>query len=348
MPLKSILQSSNYCKEFKNMLKSSMKEIYVSIVIPVYNEEKNVIPLYNEIISSIEMKHKDFEIIFVNDGSTDNSFQKLLELNKKDKRVKIVSFRKNFGQTSAISAGFDFCKGDMIVTLDADLQNDPADIPIIIDKLLEGYDIVNGWRKNRKDKFLTRKIPSFFGNRLISFITKVKLHDYGCTLRGFKREVVENLTLYGEMHRYIPAIASKFGIKSIEIPVNHRKRKFGKSKYGIGRTFRVILDLISIKYLLSFSHRPLQIFGGLGTLMIGAGFLTGVLLTYDKFILKQPIADRPLLFLTILLIFLGFQVITLGLIAEMLTKIYNEGLHHNTYSVRDKIGFKNENIDDST
>lgn len=330
------------------MLKNSMKEIFISIIIPVFNEEENIIPLYNEIISSVDNKYKGFEIIFANDGSTDNSFQKLLELNKKDNRVKIINFRKNFGQTSAIAAGFDFCKGDMIVTLDADLQNDPADIPVIIDKLSDGYDIVNGWRKNRKDNFLTRKVPSFFGNRLISFITKVKLHDYGCTLRGFKREVVKNLTLYGEMHRYIPAIASKFGIKSIEIPVNHRKRKFGKSKYGIGRTFRVILDLISIKYLLSFSHRPLQIFGSLGMLMIGAGFFSGVSLCYDKFILKQPIADRPLLFLTILLIFLGFQVITLGLIAEMLTKIYHEGHHQNIYSIRNKIGLENENIDDST
>lgn len=325
-----------------------MKEIFVSIIVPVFNEEKNIIPLYNEIISSVNNKYKGFEIIFSNDGSTDNSFSKLLELNKKDNRVKIIDFRKNFGQTSAIAAGFDLCKGDVIVTLDADLQNDPADIPVIINKLLEGYDIVNGWRKNRKDKFLTRKIPSFFGNKLISFITKVKLHDYGCTLRGFRREVVKNLTLYGEMHRYIPAIASKFGIKSIEIPVNHRKRKFGKSKYGIGRTFRVILDLISIKYLLSFSHRPLQIFGSLGMLMIGSGFLIGVSLSYEKFILRHSIADRPLLFLTILLIFLGFQIITLGLIAEMLTKIYHEGHHQNIYSIRNKIGFGNENIDDST
>ncbi|MCK4944067.1 MAG: glycosyltransferase family 2 protein, partial [Candidatus Aminicenantes bacterium] len=219
--------------------------MFISIVIPVYNEEQNVGILYREIVDVLGHPYDHFEIIFVNDGSTDSSFQQLMELHRKDKRVKILNFRKNFGQSAAISAGFNFSKGEVIVTLDADLQNDPADIPQIIDKLMEGYDIVNGWRKKRKDKFFTRKIPSFLGNKLISFITKVKLHDYGCTLRGFKREVVQNLKLYGEMHRYIPAIASRIGINSIEIPVNHRERKYGHSKYGLGRTLRVILDLIS-------------------------------------------------------------------------------------------------------
>ncbi len=316
----------------------------LSIVIPVYNEEDNVVILHGEIKKVLEGFIPDHEIIFINDGSTDKSLQKLKELRVNDKRVKIINFRKNFGQSSAISAGFDLCNGDYIVNLDADLQNDPADIPKLVEKLDEGYDIVNGWRKKRKDS-LSKKIPSFFGNKLISFITKVKLHDYGCTLRGFKRDVVKNLKLYGEMHRYIPALASRIGIESIELCVNHRERRFGKSKYGIGRTFRVILDLISIKYLLSFSHRPLQVFGPLGMVMMGSGFLTGLYITYEKYFLGKS-AARPLLTFTVLILFLGFQIITLGLIAEMLTRIYHEGLNKNVYTIRETFGFEDENIND--
>jgi glycosyltransferase involved in cell wall biosynthesis len=330
------------------MNKRKSEDIYLSVVIPVYNEEDNIFPMHEEITAAVSNKYKNYEIIFVNDGSPDQSLQKLRELNKKDKRVKVINFRKNFGQSTSISAGFDYCRGDVVVTLDGDLQNDPADIPKVVSKLLEGYDMVNGWRKDRKDKFVSRKIPSFFGNKLISFITKVKLHDYGCSMRAFTRDVVKNLTLYGEMHRYIPAIASRMGINSVEIPVNHRERKFGKSKYGISRTFRVILDLISLKYLLSFSHRPLQIFGGLGIFLMSTGFLSGLYLTYVKFMLNQAISGRPLLFFTVLAIFVGFQLITLGLIAEMLTRIYHEGLKKNVYSIRELIGFEDEDINDRT
>jgi len=322
-------------------------EILLSVVIPIYNEEDNIQPLYDEIKAAVDGKYRDFEIIFVNDSSTDQSFRKLKELHQKDERAKVINFRKNFGQSTSISAGFDYCRGDVVVTMDGDLQNDPADIPQVVTKIIEGYDMVNGWRTKRQDKFFSKKLPSFFGNKLVSFITRVKLHDYGCALRGFTREVVKNLTLYGEMHRYIPAIASKMGIKSIEIPVNHRERKFGVSKYGLSRTYRVILDLISLKYLLSFSHRPLQIFGGLGILMMSAGFFMGLYLTYVKYFMDLPIAGRPLLFVTVLSIFLGFQLITLGLIAEMLTRIYHEGLKKHVYAIRDLIGFEDENIDDS-
>lgn len=327
------------------MSNTSEKNTYLSVVIPVYNEEKNIEILYREIVAAVDGKYRDFEIIFSNDGSTDNSFERLKELHKKDKRVKVINLRKNFGQSAALSAGFDYCKGDIVVTLDGDLQNDPADIPVVVTTVMEGYDIVNGWRKKRKDKLLTKKIPSFFGNKLVSFITKVKLHDYGCSMRGFKKDVVKSIKLYGEMHRYIPAIASRIGIKSTEIPVNHRERKYGKSQYGLGRTIRVILDLISIKYLLTYSHRPLQIFGGLGLFMMGTGFISGLYITYTKYFLKQS-ADRPLLFLTVLLIFLGFQVITLGLVAEMLSRIYHEGLNKDIYSVRDFLGFDDEDIND--
>jgi glycosyltransferase involved in cell wall biosynthesis len=327
------------------MNKKTGKNIYLSIVIPLYNEEENIEILYREIIAAVDGKYSDFEIIFSNDGSSDGSLERLKKLHQTDKRVKIINFRKNFGQSAAISAGFNHCKGDVVVTLDGDLQNDPADIPAVVDKLNEGYDIVNGWRKKRKDKMLTKKIPSFFGNKLISFITRVKLHDYGCSLRAFKKDVAKSLKLYGEMHRYIPAIASRIGIKSVEIPVNHRERRHGKSQYGLGRTIRVILDLITIKYLLTYSHRPLQIFGGVGLFMMGTGFISGLYITYTKYFLNQS-ADRPLLFLTVLLIFLGFQVITLGLVAEMLSRIYHEGLNKNVYSVRDFIGFTDEDIDD--
>ncbi len=318
----------------------------ISIVTPVFNEAENLHILYKEIVNALNGRYDNYEIIFVNDGSNDGSIEKLKELSVIDKKVKIVNFRKNFGQSSAISAGFDYSSGEIVVTLDADLQNDPADIPVIIEKIEEGYDIVNGWRKNRKDKFFSKRLPSFFGNKLVSFITGVKLHDYGCTLRGFRKEVVKNMKLYGEMHRYIPAFASRLGIRSVEIPVNHRKRRFGKSKYGLGRTFRVILDLISIKYLLSFSNRPLQIFGSLGLLMMGGGVLSGIYITYEKYALGAS-ANRPLLIFTVLLIFLGFQIITLGLLAEMLTRIYHEGLNKNSYTVRNTLGFDSENIDDS-
>jgi glycosyltransferase involved in cell wall biosynthesis len=323
-----------------------MENVFLSIVVPVYNEEDNLPPLHAEISAAVDGRYNGVEIIFVDDGSTDRSLAVLREIRDRDLRVKIIQFRKNFGQSAAISAGFEFSRGDVCVTLDADLQNDPGDIPLVVSKLLEGYDMVNGWRRDRKDRWLTRKVPSFFGNLLISVITGVKLHDYGCTLRGFKKDVVKNLRLYGEMHRYIPAIASRMGIKSTEIPVHHRERRFGQSKYGLNRTIRVILDLISIKFLLTYSHRPLQIFGSFGLVMILAGVLSGFRLTYDKFILHQAIGGRPLLFLTILLIFLGFQVITLGLIAEMLSRIYHEGLGKHVYSIRELVGFDHEDIDD--
>jgi glycosyltransferase involved in cell wall biosynthesis len=323
-----------------------MKKMLVSIVIPVFDEAENVSILHEEIANAVKDRAEDYEIIFVDDGSSDHSLAELKKIRAGDPRVKIIHFRKNFGQSAAISAGFAYCRGEVVVAMDADLQNDPADIPLLVDKVAEGFDIVNGWRRDRRDKWLTRRVPSFFGNKLISWITGTKLHDYGCTLRGFRSDVVKNLKLYGEMHRYIPAIASRMGIHSAEVVVNHRSRKFGKSKYGLGRTFRVVLDLISIKFLLAYSHRPLQIFGGAGLLMILAGMVSGVYLTYTKFILNQGIAGRPLLFFTLLMGFLGFQAISLGLLAEMLSRIYHEGLDKNEYSIREFIGFENENIDD--
>jgi len=323
-----------------------MKKTLVSIVIPVFNEAENVGLLHGEIAAAVKNRSEEYEIIFVDDGSSDGSLAELKKIRAGDPRVKIIQFRKNFGQSAAISAGFEYSRGEVVVAMDADLQNDPADIPLLVDKVAEGFDIVNGWRRDRRDKWLTRRVPSFFGNKLISWITGVTLHDYGCTLRGFRSEVVKNLKLYGEMHRYIPAIASRMGIRSAEVVVNHRSRRFGKSKYGLTRTFRVILDLISIKFLLAYSHRPLQIFGGAGMLMFLAGLVSGLYLTYTKFVLNQGIAGRPLLFFTLLMFFLGFQAISLGLLAEMLSRIYHEGLNKNEYSIREILGFENENIDD--
>ena len=316
-----------------------MSKTLVSIVIPVYNEAENVALLHGEIAAAVAGRPEEYEIIFVDDGSRDGSLAALKQLHERDARVRIIQFRKNFGQSAAISAGFENSRGEVVVAMDADLQNDPADIPLVVDKVLEGYDIVNGWRRDRRDKWLTRRLPSFFGNKLVSWITGVHLHDYGCTLRGFRGEVVKDLKLYGEMHRYIPAIASRMGIRSTEIVVRHRERRFGRSKYGLGRTFRVILDVISIKFQLTYSHRPLQVFGGAGLLMFLAGLVSGVYLSYAKFILHQAIAGRPLLFFTLLMFFLGFQAISLGLLAEMLSRIYHEGLDKNEYVIRERIGF---------
>lgn len=316
-----------------------MSKTLVSIVIPVYNEAENVALLHGEIAAAVAGRPEEYEVIFVDDGSSDGSLAALKQLHERDARVRVIQFRKNFGQSAAISAGFENSRGEVVVAMDADLQNDPADIPLVVDKVLEGYDIVNGWRRDRRDKWLTRRLPSFFGNKLVSWITGVHLHDYGCTLRGFRGEVVKNLKLYGEMHRYIPAIASRMGIRSAEIVVHHRERRFGRSKYGLGRTFRVILDVISIKFLLTYSHRPLQVFGGAGLLMFLAGLVSGVYLSYAKFVMHQAIAGRPLLFFTLLMFFLGFQAISLGLLAEMLSRIYHEGLDKNEYVIRERIGF---------
>ena len=323
-----------------------MKKTLVSIVIPVFNEAENVGILHGEIAAAVNNRTEDYEIIFIDDGSSDGSLSALKKLHAGDARVKIVEFRKNFGQSAAISAGFALSRGDIVIAMDADLQNDPADIPLLVDKVEEGFDIVNGWRKDRHDRWLTRKVPSFFGNKLISWITGTRLHDYGCTLRGFRSDVIKNLKLYGEMHRYIPALASRMGIRSTEIEVNHRARQFGRSKYGLGRTFRVVIDLISLKFLLAYSHRPLQIFGGAGLLMIVTGLGCGAYLSYAKFVLSQAIAGRPLLFFTLLMIFLGFQAISLGLLAEMLSRIYHEGFDKDEYAIRELIGFADENIDD--
>lgn len=320
---------------------SNMQRVYpktraeISIVIPLYNEAKNIEALYVSLNQVVGILGREAEIIFVDDGSTDETFQALLNLKKLDGSIRIVHFARNFGQTAALSAGFDYAKGDVIITMDGDMQNDPKDIPLLLQKVEEGYDVVSGWRFKRQDKFLLRRLPSKIANWIIGLITGVKLHDSGCTLKAYRSSIVKNLRLYGEMHRFIPALASSRGAKIAEVKVNHHPRMHGDSKYGISRTIRVFLDLITIKFLLSFLTRPLQIFGLWGLAFSSAGFLICVYLSIIKLVFKQGLADRPLLLLGILLLVLGIQFIGFGLIAEMQTRTYYEVQNKPIYVVKD-------------
>jgi len=316
--------------------------VKLSIVIPIYNEKDNIVLLYEELRGVLDLMDSDHEILFVDDGSSDTSLDIIRTIQQNDTSVICVSFRKNFGQTAAMSAGFDFATGDVIVTMDGDLQNDPHDIPHMIRKIEEGYDVVTGWRHDRKDAFMSRKLPSIIANKIISWTTKVSLHDYGCTLKAFRREVIKSIKLYGEMHRFIPAIASGMGISFTEIKVNHRPRKYGTSKYGISRTIRVILDLITVKFLLSYATRPIQVFGLLGFASGTVGFLIALVMTIQRQFFGIPLADRPLLFLAILLIFVGIQFISLGLIAELQARTYHESQQKPVYYVREVIGADND------
>ena len=295
----------------------------VSVVIPLYNEEESLPHLYRALNSVMRTLPYSYELIFVDDGSRDGSLRILEELHLKDPHVVVISFRRNFGQTAALSAGFKYATGDVVVTMDADLQNDPTDIPGLVEKA-RYYDIVSGWRKNRKDPFITRKLPSKIANYLISVVTGVRLHDYGCTLKAYRKEVIKNIKLYGEMHRFIPAIASWVGATVCEVETKHHPRRFGSSKYGLSRTIRVVLDLITVKFLQSFSTRPIHAFGPPGLLMTGAGFITALYLTYRKLLFNESIGGRPLLLLAVLLMILGVELVAMGLLGEMLTRIYHE------------------------
>lgn len=307
----------------------------LSVVLPVFNEEDNLNPLYEELKEVLSGMQTEYEVVFVDDGSTDRTPAILKELKDADEHVRVIRFRRNFGQTAALAAGFDHAEGEVIVTLDADRQNDPRDIPKLVDKLKEGYDLVNGWRYFRQDPFVSRRLPSMIANKIISFTTDVKLHDYGCTLKAFTREVARNLGLYGEMHRFIPAIASWMGISIAEVKVNHRPRVSGVSKYGISRTIRVVLDLITVKFLLSYSGRPLQFFGLFGLICGAAGLVISAIMAVQRMFFDVPLADRPLLLLGILLIFMGLQFITFGLLGELQTRAYHEAQNKPIYVIRE-------------
>jgi len=308
----------------------------VSVVVPLLNEQDNIELLYKEIKQTLDGRYK-YEMIFVDDGSSDNSFPILSRLQKADDKIRIIRFRKNFGQTAALSAGFTHARGKIIAAIDADLQNDPADIPKMIDKLQEGFDVVSGWRKKRHDNIITRMIPSKIANWLISQITGVKLHDYGCTLKAYRREVLVETKLYGEMHRFIPALASWSGAKIAEMVVNHRPRAAGTAKYGLGRTLKVILDLITVKFLGSYSTKPIYIFGGMGLVSaLGAG-ACGLAVLYQKFISAERLSmnRNPLLILTAVLIITTIQFVLMGLLAELQVRTYHESQNRPTYVIKE-------------
>ena len=321
---------------------------YVSLVIPVFNEAENLEELHRELVSALEKTGHAFEIICVDDGSTDSSWPVLKSLQHKDRRVKLIRLRKNFGQTAALAAGFDHARGEVIVSLDADLQNDPADIPVLLREIGQGSDIVSGWRKSRKDKFISRRLPSVVANRLISWLTRVRLHDYGCTLKAFRSEVIKSVKLYGELHRFIPAIASQLGVHISEVEVNHRPRKHGKSKYSIFRFTKVLLDMLTVKFLLSYSTRPLQIFGLIGLGSALAGIVISVWLSIQRLFFGQSLANRPLLLLGVILIVIGFQFIMLGLLAEIMVRAYHESSGKTIYVIREFIDPENEGRDPKT
>jgi glycosyltransferase involved in cell wall biosynthesis len=315
-----------------------LAEVGISIVAPLFNEQDNLRPLYHQITETLTDKY-NYELIFVDDGSTDSSFTVLTQLQKTDPKVRVIRFRKNFGQTAALSAGFANARGKIIVAIDADLHNDPADIPQLLAKLDEGFDVVSGWREKRHDNAITRLIPSVIANWLIAGITGVKLHDFGCTLKAYRRDVLAEIKLYGEMHRFIPALASWSGAKICEMPVNHRPRTKGAAKYGLERTLKVILDLITIKFLGSFSTKPIYIFGGLGLATALGAIVTGLAVLYQKFISSShlPMNRNPLLVLTTLLIATTIQFILMGLLAELLVRTYHESQNRPTYVIKETL-----------
>jgi len=313
----------------------------LSLIIPVYNEEESLPLLFAAIQQVMNSIGKSWEAIFVDDGSRDKSLAVLETLVGQDsEHVRVVVFRRNFGQTAAITAGVDYAQGSIVVLLDADLQNDPADIPLLLAKLDEGYDLVSGWRKDRKDNRLTRTLPSNMANGLISWVTGVHLHDYGCTLKAYRRGALEGFRLYGEMHRFIPVFAHSVGARITEIPVSHHRRKFGVAKYGLDRTVKVILDLFTVKFLLDYSHKPMRLFGGAGISLIFVSILLLVYLFVRKVFFLISVLGSPFFQISIMLLILGFQSILMGLIAELLARTYHESQSKPTYTVRAVLGKK--------
>ncbi len=312
-------------------------QIDLSIIAPIYNEEESLPHLISEVHAALDGTNLRFELILVDDGSKDRSFSIMKELAAQDEALVVIGLRRNFGQTAALQAGLDFSRGRFVVLMDADLQNDPNDIPAMLSKLDEGFDLVAGWRKDRKDAFINRRLPSMIANRIISMTTKVSLHDYGCTLKAMTREVAKELRLYGEMHRFIPAIANWVGVRVVEMPVNHRARQFGTTKYGIGRTLRVILDLITVRFMQTYLVRPMQVFGLAGFASGGLGMLICLWLVVEKLMWNADIGSRPLLLLGVLLIVVGVQLLSLGLVADVLSRTYHESQRKPPYYIRHRI-----------
>jgi glycosyltransferase involved in cell wall biosynthesis len=313
----------------------------LSLIIPVKNEAENLPLLYDAIKQALKPIKQSWEVIFVDDGSTDQSLDVLQSLVNEDPQcIRVVVFRRNFGQTAAISAGIDYAHGETIVLLDADLQNDPADIPRLLEKLDEGFDLVSGWRKDRKDNQFTRTLPSKIANGLISWVTGVHLHDYGCTLKAYRRDVLGGFRLYGETHRFIPVFAHSVGARIAELPVSHHPRKFGKANYGLERTAKVILDLFTVKFLLEYSHKPIRLFGGAGAGLMLLGSADLLFLFIRRTFFGVPAFSSPLLLIGVMFFIMGFQSILMGLIAELLARTYHESQRKTTYTVRTVLGKK--------
>ena len=322
---------------------SDERTIDLSLVIPVFNEQESLKSLYDEITQALSDEY-DYEVIFIDDGSSDNSFSILSDIRENDSRVRVIKFRKNFGQTAAIAAGFEHACGKTVIPLDADGQNDPADIPMMLKKLEEGYDIVSGWRKNRKDNVVTRTLPSRTANWIIARITGVKLHDFGCTLKAYRWESIKEIRLYGEMHRFIPALAAWGGENVVEIVVNHRPRTTGQTKYGLNRTFKVVLDLITLKFLASFSTKPIYVFGGLGGLCVVGSVLSGLVLLYQKYIAEDSLSmnRNPLLIVSTVFFMASIQFVLMGLLAEILVRTYHESQGRQIYTIEKILGSQND------
>ena len=312
----------------------------LSVVIPVFNERDNVDSLHQALTMTLKDLGQRYEVIYVDDGSTDDSFEKLRALAATDGAAKIIKLRRNYGQTAAISAGIARARGGVLCVMDADLQNDPHDIPALLQKLAEGYDIVSGWRKARKDPLLTRRIPSWVANQLISMITGVHLHDYGCMLKVYRADLLRNVQLYGEMHRFIPAYAAQEGARIAEMVVTHHPRRAGRSKYGVSRTLRVVLDLIVVKFLVGYATKPIHLFGGVGTISCLAGVMAGGFVLYEKWALGVYVHRNPLILLAVFLFLLGVQCILMGLLAELLMRTYHESQRKPTYTVAESLNFQ--------
>ena len=311
-----------------------MKE--VSVIVPVFNEEESLKVFVPKLHSVLDGLNKEYECIFVDDGSTDKSHLTLRDFQREIPNMKIIRFKRNFGQTAALKAGIDRAEGAIIIPIDADMQNDPEDIPLLLNKAQEGYDVVSGWRKPRIDPLFTKKIPSKIANRLISTITGVYLHDYGCTLKAYKREAIKNISLYGEMHRFLPALASWNGVSIAELPIRHYPRRYGQTKYGLSRISKVILDLITVKFLLSFSTKPIQLFGYWGLVSLFLGGISGTAVILMKYFQNKDMTGNPLLYLTILLLIVGIQFIMMGLLGEMMARIYHESHKNPTYMIKEE------------
>ncbi len=312
----------------------------LSIIVPVYNEQENIPLLFKALLDVTSTMDEDWEVIFVNDGSQDNSLSVLKDVASQDPdHVRVISLRRNFGQTAAISAGIDHSQGEVIVMLDADMQNDPVDIPVLIDKLNEGYDVVSGWRINRQDSFITRTLPSRIANGLISWVTGVHLHDYGCTLKAYRREVITGFRLYGEMHRFIPVYANSVGAKITEVPVHHHPRRFGKAKYGLERTLKVVLDLFVVKFLNAYAGKPIYLFGGVGAILILIAVAMMLFLVIRRLGFGTSVFDSPFFQMSTMIFILGFQSLLMGLIAELLARTYHESQGKPSYTVSQTINF---------